>query len=594
MKNDRDYADYGDPDGDPAGGGRHGDEYEELESPYLRSDPEEEARREFDEEPLRLVDQVLILLPDRDPSRPLLYQLRRQLMEREITFQEARRALVELEAALEKVTSPSNRVGICIDAPRDGIATVLVGGSEYFANVDPRLDPGELEVGGRVLINEAYAVVGVLPGNPAGPVVRITDVLPDGRLRTGNEHATSDFVLERSEELAGLELKAGDEVRTDASMRVALELLQSRESREYFLEEIPEMTWDRIGGQEEAIRGIRDTIELPARHPELFERFRYSTPKGFLLYGPPGCGKTLIGKATAFNLVQHLRSEEGLDVREYFMHVKGPEILNMWLGETERMVREIFAQARQKRKEGYLPFVFIDEAESILGTRRSMRSHHIANTVVPMFCTEMDGIESLQDVVIILASNRHDLIDPAILRPGRIDRKIKVLRPDFEASREIFGIYLTEDLPMDPREVERYGGAEEARSALIEEAVKALFARSDETRFLEVALRSGRQENLHFGDLASGALIDSIVQRAKEAAIKRAIAESDGDAGIRFEDLANAVTAEYRENEVFPPTDSVEDWLKLLDYDPENVVRVAPVSSAADRAREAETAGKVI
>jgi proteasome-associated ATPase len=276
------------------------------------------------------------------------------------------------------------------------------------------------------------------------------------------------------------------------------------------------------------------------------------------------------------------------------MHVKGPEILNMWLGETERMVREIFAQARQKRKEGFLPFVFIDEAESILGTRRSMRSHHIANTVVPMFCTEMDGIESLQDVVIILASNRHDLIDPAILRPGRIDRKIKVLRPDFDASREIFGIYLTEDLPIDPREVERYGGAEEARRVLIDEAVKGLFARGEETRFLEVGLRSGRLENLHYGDLASGALIDSIVQRAKEAAIKRAIAESDADAGIRSEDLANAILSEYRENEVFPPTDSVEDWLKLLDYDPENVVRVAPVSSAEGRDREAEVAGKVI
>ncbi len=593
MNSDRDYPDFGDPDGDPAGGGRPGDEFEEFES-YLRGDPEEEARRDFDEEPLRLVDQMLILLPDRDPSRPLLYQLRRQLMDREITFQEARRALVELEAALEKVTSPSNRVGICIGAPREGIATILVSGSEYFANVDPRVDPRELKVGGRVLINEAYAVVGVLPRNPAGPVVRITDVLPDGRLRIGNEHATSDFVLERAEELAGLELKAGDEVRTDASTRVALELLQSRESREYFLEEIPEMTWDRIGGQEEAIRGIRDTIELPARHPELFEKFRYSAPKGFLLYGPPGCGKTLIGKATAYNLVQHLRSAEGLDVREYFMHVKGPEILNMWLGETERMVREIFAQARQKRKEGFLPFVFIDEAESILGTRRSMRSHHIANTVVPMFCTEMDGIESLQDVVIILASNRHDLIDPAILRPGRIDRKIKVLRPDFEASREIFGIYLTEDLPLDRGEVERYGGAEEARRALIDEAVKGLFARGEETRFLEVGLRSGRLENLHFGDLASGALIDSIVQRAKESAIKRAIAESDADAGIRSEDLANAIRSEYRENEVFPPTDSVEDWLKLLDYDPENVVRVAPVSSAEDRDREAEAAAKVI
>ena len=547
----------------------------------------------FDDEPLRLIDQVLILLPDRDPARPMLYQLRRQVMEREITLQEARRTLVELEGALEKVTAPANRVGVYLGKPDDGIATVSVGGSEYYANVDPRVDAARLKVGVRVLINEAYTVVGVLGYNPSGPVVKIADLLEGGRLRIGQEHGTGDAIIERSHELVGTELKVGDEVRIDPSMKVAIERLQSKDSKEYFLEEIPSASWDQIGGQEEAIRAIRDTIELPALHPELFERFQYSTPKGFLLYGPPGCGKTLIGKATAFNLVQHLREEEGMDVREYFMHVKGPEILNMWLGETERLVREIFTQARQKRKEGYLPFVFIDEAESILGTRRSMRSHHIANTVVPMFCTEMDGIESLKDVVIILASNRHDLIDPAILRPGRIDRKIKVERPDMDASRDILGIYLNEGLPIDAGEVERCGNAEMARRALVEEATSALFARTEEHKFLEVSLRSGRQESLYFGDLASGALIDNIVQRAKEYAIKRAIAEEDAEAGIRLADLTTAVQAEYRENEVFPPTDSVEDWLKLLDYDPENVVRVAPVRTD-DKAQDTAISGKVI
>ena len=549
----------------------------------------------YDDEPVRLIDQVLLSLPDRDPARPMLYQLRRQLMDREITFHEARRALVELEAALEKVTAPANRVGIFLGSPKAGIATVFVVGSEYYANIDPRVDPADLKVGTRVLINEAYAVVGLMGYAPVGPVARISDVLEEGRLRIGNEHGTSDFVLERAEELTDVELKIGDEVRTDPSMRVALERLPSKESKEHFLEEIPPMPWERIGGQQEAIRAIRDAIELPALHPELFEKFQHSTPKGFLLYGPPGCGKTLIGKATAYSLVQHLREEEGLRVQEYFMHIKGPEILNMWLGETERMVREIFAQARQKRKEGYLPFIFIDEAESILGTRRSMRSHNITNTVVPMFCTEMDGIESLQDVVIILASNRSDLIDPAILRPGRIDRKIKVARPDHDSAKDIFGLYLSEDLPLDPAAVSEHGSAEAARLAFIEVAARTLFARTEETKVLEVALRSGRTESLHFGDLASGALIDNIVQRAKEAAIKRAIAENTIEqAGVSEADLLEAVRAEYRENEVFPPTDSVEDWLKLLDYDPENVVRVQPKTAHSERPRDRAAAGRVI
>ncbi|MDP7634110.1 MAG: AAA family ATPase [Candidatus Latescibacteria bacterium] len=539
---------------------------------------------QVDDEPLALVDQILMTVPERDPSRPLLYQLRRLLLEREIAFQEARRTLVELEGALEKVTAPANRVGIFLGSPKDGIANVWVGGSEYYANIDSRLDPSDLDVGARILINEAYAVVGTLGYPPGGPVVRIGDLLDEGRLRIGQEHGSSDTVLERSASLEDVDLKVGDEVRADPAMKVAIERLTSSESKEYFLEDIPLLPWTKIGGQEEAIQAIRDTIELPALHPELFEKFQYSTPKGFLLYGPPGCGKTLIGKATAFSLVQHLREEEGLEVKEYFMHIKGPEILNMWLGETERMVREIFSQARRKRSEGYLPFIFIDEAESILGTRRSMRSHHIANTVVPMFCTEMDGIESLQDVVIILASNRHDLIDPAILRPGRIDRKIKVSRPDMDSAKQILGIYLTDDLPIEAEAITEHGSEAAARDVFIEQTTIALFARTEETKFLEVSLRSGRTESLHFGDLASGALIDNIVQRAKEAAIKRAIADGQVEAaGLCLEDLLGAVRSEYRENEVFPPSDSVADWLTLLDYDPENVVRVAPVTASDER-----------
>ena len=558
-----------------------------------RLDGASELEEQTEDEPLRLVDQLLALAPDRDSGRPLLYQLRRQLMDREISYQEARRAAVELETALEKVTAPANRVGIFLGMPSEGIATVYVGGSEYYTNIDSRVEAAELKVGCRVLVNEAYAVVGDLGYSPSGPVAKIGDLLEGGRLRIAQAHGAQEMILERSADLADVNLQVGDEVRMDPAFKVALELLQTTGSKEYFIEDVPPTPWESIGGQEEAIQAIRDTIELPTLHPELFERFEYSTPKGFLLYGPPGCGKTLIGKATAYNLVQHMREEEGLELEEYFMHIKGPEILNMWLGETERMVREIFAQARQKRKEGYLPFIFIDEAESILGTRRSMRSHNISNTVVPTFCTEMDGIESLHDVVLVLASNRHDLIDPAILRPGRIDRKIKVARPNYEAARDILEIYIKAELPIDREEIKQHGGVEEARAALVQAGLDELFAKSDEARFLEVSLRSGRQEVLYRGDLTSGAIIASVVSRAKEMAIKRAIANSDPDGGICSEDLRLAARAEYRENEVFPPSDSVEDWLKLLDYEPENVVKVMPVKPQTEKAPEPRS-GKVI
>jgi len=338
---------------------------------------------------------------------------------------------------------------------------------------------------------------------------------------------------------------------------------------------VPELPWEKVGGQQEALRAIRDAIELPLLHPDLFKRFQHSTPKGFLLHGPPGCGKTLIGKATAYNLTQQLKQQTGEEMREYFMHIKGPEILNMWVGESERMVREIFATAREKRREGYLPFLFIDEAESILGTRRASRYSNILSTLVPMFCTEMDGIESLAEVVIILASNRADLIDPAILRPGRIDRKIKVARPTKDGAREIYHIYLTPNLPYDPALVQEAGGIPAAIESLIDKIIDLQFGHRDENRFLSITLRSGKKETLYRGDLVSGAIISSIVERAKSLAIKRAIA-SGLEEGISMDDLRASLDAEYLENDIFPPGDLTEDWLQLIDHDPENVVKVAP------------------
>ena len=321
---------------------------------------------------------------------------------------------------------------------------------------------------------------------------------------------------------------------------------------------------------------IKDAIELPLLHAELFQRFQHAAPKGFLLFGPPGCGKTLIGKATAYNLTKQLRQKTGTEMREYFMHIKGPEILNMWVGESERIVREIFATAREKKREGFMPFLFIDEAESVLGTRRASRSSNILSTLVPMFCSEMDGIDSLNDVVIILASNRADLIDPAILRPGRIDRKIKVNRPDRTGARDIYRIYLTNDLPFDGALSKEMANIGPAIDQLVERFVEWQFAKRDENKFLEVTLRSGRKETLYRSDLLSGAIIASIVERAKAAAIKRSIA-AGRDEGISEADLKTAFNAEYVENDIFPTTDITEDWLKLIDYDPENVVKVAPV-----------------
>ncbi len=539
--------------------------------------------KEPNDNPVETVDRLLTTFADNQDIVSLLFQLRRQLIDQEITYQEARSSLVELQSALDKVTSPANRIGIFVSSPEPGIALLFVGGTEYFSNIDSRVKLSELRPGCRVLVNEAFAVVGNLGPTSGGSVAKVSDLLDDGRIRVSQGHGSQDLVVERGFDLKNVDLGIGDEVRVDPSFKVVLERLQTSESKEYFIENVPPTPWDTIGGQEEAIEAIRDTIELPVLHPKLFNRFNYSSPKGFLLYGPPGCGKTLIGRAAAYNLVERMREEEGSDLKEYFIHIKGPEMLNMWLGETERMVREVFSQARKKREEGYLPFIFIDEAESILGTRRAMRSHNISNTVVPMFCTEMDGIESLKNVVIVLASNRHDLIDPAILRPGRIDRKIKVSRPDYDAAKKIFSICLGNQTPIDNEEINLLGKEEDARQIVIESAVDELFRKDADTRFLEVFLRSGRRDILHRGDLCSGAIVASIVQRSKERVIKRAIASGKIEIGITREDLHHAVNDEFRENEVFPPSDSVEDWLKLLDYEPENVVKVMPIHPQTER-----------
>jgi len=525
--------------------------------------------------PTERVDRLMASLPPGDAMRRELTDLRIALSEQEDTMVEARETIEKMEQVIRKVTAPANRIGTFLEATSKELARIVVSGQEYYCNIDPRIPPARLKKGVRVLLNEAYVVIGELGFDTSGPVVKVTELLGNDRLRIGAEHGMQSTVLERGANLLRETIKAGDEVRVDSHYRVAIEVLAKPHAQDYYLDSVPELPWEKVGGQEEAIHAIQDAIELPLLHKELFERFQHATPKGFLLYGPPGCGKTLIGKATAYNLTTKLAGQTGKEMREYFMHIKGPEILNMWVGESERMVRDIFAQAREKRREGYLPFLFIDEAESILGTRRASRYANILSTLVPMFCTEMDGISSLNEVVIILASNRADLIDPAILRPGRIDRKIKVHRPTREGSHEIYKIYLTPNLPYDPQTVKDAGGVSEAIERLVQRVVEHQFSHREDNRFLEVTLRSGRKDVLYRGDLISGAIIASIVERAKGMAIKRAISSAQEE-GISESDLILSCDAEYAENDIFPPSDITEDWLKLIDYESENVVKVAP------------------
>lgn len=514
---------------------------------------------------LQIVDLITGKLPAQHTSLMDLVYLRERIVALEEMNDQARQALEKLDEIVEKLRSPAFRVGTFLMPVENDKCHVCIGGTDYVCRVDPKIPLSSLQVGQRVLCNEAFAVVQGLGFDRNGPIVRIDELLSDGRLRIGQEAGLMSLVLLRSALLVKEKLKPGMEVRLDVNQRVALEVIGMGKRIERTLETVEELPWAAIGGQAEAVQAIRDTIELPFLHRELFKRFEHNVPKGFLLHGPPGCGKTLLGKATAYNLRRQIKDQTGVDHPEFFLHVKGPEILNMWVGESERQVRDLFIQCRERAKDGALAFLFIDEAESILGTRRAGRYHSILSTLVPMFCTEMDGLESLQNVVVILASNRADLIDPAILRPGRIDRKIRVKRPDQAGAQSIYEIYLKETLPLA-----------EPRADLAKALAEAHFAKTPANQFLEIVFRSGRKDFLHRGDLASGAIIAAVVERAKGFAIKRSI-DTGKETTLTREDLLLALQREYEENDLFPPTDITEDWLKLTDFDPENVIKLGPV-----------------
>ena len=485
---------------------------------------------------------------------------------------ETREQLGLLREEVEKLTAPPNAFGTVLQVNSDATVDITSSGRKLRVAAEPTVEVKELERGQEVILNEAFNIVDTRAFEPTGEVATVKEAMGDERivvLSRGDE----ERVVTRGAPMLDTYLRAGDHVRIESKTGLVLEKLARPEVEELVLEEVPDITYDDIGGLSEQIEIIRDAVELPYVHRDHFAAYDLAAPKGVLLYGPPGCGKTLIAKAVARSLAIAVgeRSDTG-DARSYFLNIKGPELLNKYVGETERQIRLIFQRAKEKSDEGVPVIVFFDEMDSLFRTRGTGVSSDVESTIVPQLLSELDGVESLKNVIVIGASNREDLIDPAILRPGRLDVKIKIERPTEEAARKIFDIYLTVDLPFDASQVASFGGAEEFRSQAVETAVGAMYATGPKNRFLEVTYANGDREELYFKDFASGAMIENIVRRAKKDAIKREIAGES--AGLKIEDLTAAVLQEFREQEDLPNTTNPDDWARISGKKGERIVYV--------------------
>ncbi|HEX2028585.1 MAG TPA: proteasome ATPase [Nitriliruptorales bacterium] len=498
------------------------------------------------------------------------------------TLRAAREQLAALREEIEKLTSPPQSYASFLQSYEDGTLDISSQGRKLRVNLGPELDVEDLRPGQEVLLNEAMNVVGLSEFEDAGEVMLVSELLGDGRVLVVGQ-GDEEQVVRLADPLLEQPLKAGDSVLVDARSHYALEIVPKAEVEQLVLEEVPDITYEQIGGLKEQVEAIRDAVELPYLHAELFAEHELKPPKGILLYGPPGCGKTLIAKAVANSLAKRVAEKTGdADARSYFLNVKGPELLNKYVGETERQIRLIFQRAREKSAEGYPVIVFFDEMDSLFRTRGSGVSSDVENTIVPQLLAEIDGVESLKDVVVIGASNREDMIDPAILRPGRLDVKIKIERPDQDAAREIFSIYLHEGLPLHDEELRKHGDDRVAAvRTMIDATVHKMYAEDDDNRFLEVTYANGEKEVLYFKDFNSGAMVQNVVDRAKKYAIKRLIAQRER--GLKLEDLISAIRDEWRENEDLPNTTNPDDWARISGKKGERIVYVRTLISGAEQ-----------
>ena len=502
------------------------------------------------------------------------------------TLREAREHIASLRDEVDKLTRAPGSYGTVVGINTDQTVDVLTNGRKIRVTAHTDVDLDHLQLGAEVMLNDALNIVLERGIDLGGEVVSLKEVLEDGIRAIVVVRGDDERVCELATAIRGMHLRSGDLLRLDSRSNLLLEKLEQPEVEHLLLQEIPNISYSDIGGLDSQIEQIADAVELPFLHADLFAEHQLPAPKGILLYGPPGCGKTLIAKAVANSLARKVASRTGDDKgRSYFINIKGPELLNKYVGETERQIRLIFERAREKSDEGWPVIIFFDEMDSMFRTRGTGISSDMESTIVPQLLAEIDGVEGLRNVIVIGATNREDLIDPAILRPGRLDVKIKIERPDAIAARQIFARYLTSDLPISQSDVESLGGgdAQQAVQQMVDQAVAEMYATSDENRFLEVTYQNGEKEIMYFKDFSSGAMIENIVRRAKKLAIKRLI--DSGSRGICLQDLLESIHQEFKEHEDLPNTTNPDDWAKISGKKGERIVFIRTLVHDQDETR---------